>query len=67
MFAVTPRERIASIGRALSSLTEPVGGSLDATASKSRYIEHLVLSRTIRRGILRSREFKSVPSSALAD
>jgi sigma-B regulation protein RsbU (phosphoserine phosphatase) len=31
-------------------LTEPVGGTLDATASKSKYIEQLVLSRAVKRG-----------------
>lgn len=31
-------------------LTEPVGGSLDAAGSKSRYIEHLVRTRPIKRG-----------------
>lgn len=42
--------RARAVSGIFPPLTEPVGGSLDATTSKSRYIEQLVLSRSVRRG-----------------
>lgn len=42
--------RAKAVSGIFPPLTEPVGGSLDAAGSKSKYVDHLVRNRPIKRG-----------------